>query len=108
MIEQLRIYEIFEPTRAAFLARFRDHAMRIMARHGFRILAIWESRSEVGLEFSYLLEWPDEPSLRAAWEAFRQDEEWARIKRETPEDQGPMVGMIEDRVLIPVSYSPHL
>ncbi|MDN3566961.1 NIPSNAP family protein [Paeniroseomonas aquatica] len=108
MIEQLRIYEIFEPTRAAFLARFRDHAMRIMARHGFHILAIWESRSEAGPEFSYLLEWPDEPSLRAAWESFLADEEWIGIKRDTPEDQGPMVGMIEDRVLHPVDYSPHL
>jgi hypothetical protein len=30
MIRQLRIYEIFEATKAAFHARFRDHAARIM------------------------------------------------------------------------------
>ena len=29
MIHQLRIYEIFERNKAAFHARFRDHAMRI-------------------------------------------------------------------------------
>ena len=40
MIHQLRIYEIFERNKAAFHARFRDHAMRIMARHNFRILAM--------------------------------------------------------------------
>jgi hypothetical protein len=32
MIHQLRIYEIFEPNKAAFHARFRDHAARIMQR----------------------------------------------------------------------------
>ena len=30
MIQQLRIYEIFEKNKAAFHARFRDHAARIM------------------------------------------------------------------------------
>jgi hypothetical protein len=29
MIHQLRIYEIFEDTKDAFHARFRDHAARI-------------------------------------------------------------------------------
>ncbi|HSX63636.1 MAG TPA: NIPSNAP family containing protein, partial [Pseudoxanthomonas sp.] len=37
-IHQLRIYEIFDDTKAAFHDRFRDHAARIMARHDFRIL----------------------------------------------------------------------
>ena len=45
MIHQLRINEIFERNKAAFHARFRDHASRIMARHGFRILSMWETRS---------------------------------------------------------------
>ncbi|HEX3524813.1 MAG TPA: hypothetical protein VHT52_22335 [Stellaceae bacterium] len=33
MIHQLRIYEIFEDTKNAFHARFRDHAARIMRRY---------------------------------------------------------------------------
>jgi hypothetical protein len=40
MIHQLRVYEIFEDTKAAFHARFRDHAARIMRRHGFDIAAM--------------------------------------------------------------------
>jgi hypothetical protein len=39
MIQQLRIYEIFEHNKAAFHARFRDHAARIMRRHAFDIVA---------------------------------------------------------------------
>jgi hypothetical protein len=45
MIQQLRIYEIFEKNKAAFHARFRDHAARIMqTRYGFRIVAMWETK----------------------------------------------------------------
>lgn len=104
-IQQLRIYQIFDDTRGAFHARFRDHAMRIMRRHGFDIVATWESRHDGRIEFVYLLQWPDEATLRERWARFMADEEWARIKRET-RAQGPMVGDIEDRTLVPTDYSP--
>jgi len=68
MVQQLRIYEIFEKNKAAFHARFRDHAARIMqARYGFRIVATWETRFGDRTEFAYLLEWPDETTQTAAW-----------------------------------------
>src|SRR4029453_8292616 len=44
-IHQLRIYEIFEGNKHAFHDRFRDHAMRIMAKYDFKIVAIWETRT---------------------------------------------------------------
>jgi hypothetical protein len=92
MIHQLRIYEIFEDTKSAFHDRFRDHAARLMRQHGFDIRAMWEARTDTRTEFVYLLAWPDE--------------EWSRIKRETGAAGGPLVGEIEDRVLVPVAYSP--
>ena len=106
MIHQLRIYEIFEHNKKAFHARFRDHAVRIMRRYGFNIVGMWETQTEQRTEFVYLLAWPDEPTLRAAWAAFRADEEWAEIKRVTSAAHGDLVGAIEDRVLVPTSYSP--
>ena len=108
VVRQLRIYEIFDDTRDAFLDRFRDHAARIMARHGFRILAAWESSLDGRLEFVYLLEWPDEETMRAQWAAFLADEEWQAIKRETAARHGTLVGDIEDRVLRPVAGFPHV
>lgn len=104
-VHQLRIYQIFDDTRAQFHARFRDHAMRIMRRHDFDIVAMWESRGADRLEFVYLLEWPDEATMRDRWAKFMADEEWIRIKRET-RAQGPMVGDIQDRPLHVVDYSP--
>ena len=106
MVHQLRIYEIFDHNKAAFHARFADHAARIMRRYGFNITGMWETTTEQRTEFVYLLVWPDEATCKAAWAAFRADQEWAEIKRVTSAEHGDLVGAIEDRVLVPTSYSP--
>ncbi|HWU70322.1 MAG TPA: NIPSNAP family protein [Pseudoxanthomonas sp.] len=105
-IQELRIYEVVERNKQAFHERFRDHAARIMARHGFRIVAEWETRFEGRTEFVYLLEWPDEATMKSRWAAFRADEEWQRIKLESVKAHGDVMGGIEDRVLYPTDYSP--
>lgn len=105
MIHQLRVYEIFEHNKAAFHARFRDHAARIMRRYGFAIMGMWETATERRTEFVYLLAWPDTATLHAAWEEFRADEEWKEIKRATSAEHGDLVGAIEDRVLVPTGYA---
>jgi|SRR5580704_3730490 hypothetical protein len=112
MIHQLRIYEIFESNKAAFHARFRDHAARIMKRYAFEIIAMWEARREAKddaparTEFVYLVAWTDEAAKTAAWEAFLRDAEWIEIKRRTAAEHGALVGGIEDRILEVVPYSP--
>jgi hypothetical protein len=105
-VQQLRIYEIFEGNKAAFHARFRDHAQRIMKRHGFDIIAFWESGHGGRTEFVYLLQWPDEATMKRRWASFMADEEWSRIKRETSAAHGQLVGDIEERVLGRTDYSP--
>jgi hypothetical protein len=106
MIHQLRIYEIFEHNKAAFHDRFRDHAARIMWTYGFHILAMWETKTTQRTEFVYLLEWPDEVTMRNTWAQFLADEEWKEIKRVTSAQHGDLVGEIEDRVLVLTDYSP--
>lgn len=105
-VEQLRIYEIFESNKAAFHNRFRDHAMRIMKRHCFEIVSMWETSHAGRTEFTYILRWPDEATMKARWAAFMADEEWSRIKRETAAAHGKLVGEIEERVLRRTPYSP--
>lgn len=105
-IQELRIYEVVERNKQAFHERFREHAARIMARHGFRIVAEWETRFEGRTEFVYLLEWPDEATMKSRWAAFRADGEWQRIKLESVKAHGELMGGIEDRVLVPTDYSP--
>jgi heme-degrading monooxygenase HmoA len=108
MIHQLRIYEIFEGNKAAFHDRFRDHAARIMKSYGFDIIATWESKAGDRTEFVYLLAWPDEETMLRAWGQFRADEEWKKIKKSTNAQHGDLVGVIEERTLIPTKYGPSI
>jgi hypothetical protein len=106
VVHQLRIYEIFDHNKRAFHDRFRDHAMRIMKRYDFDIVAMWETKTGERTEFVYLLEWPDEATMKDRWSRFMQDQEWSRIKKETAAKHGTLVGEIEDRTLTFTSYSP--
>lgn len=107
-VYQLRIYEIFERNKAAFHDRFRDHAARIMARHDFDIVAMWEAQGESGPEFVYLLRWPSEAAMEERWAEFMGDDEWSRIKEQTADLHGPLVGRIQSRTMQQVAYSPSL
>src|SRR6266540_5514569 len=106
VIHQLRIYEIFDANKKAFHDRFRDHAMRILAKYDFKIVATWESKKDDRTEFVYLLEWPDKETMADRWKKFLQDQEWIKIKKETGEVNGPLVGEIQDRTLYLTDYSP--
>ena len=106
VIHQLRIYEIFDSNKKAFHDRFGDHAMRIMAKYDFKIIATWESKKDNRTEFVYLLEWPDRETMADRWEKFLRDQEWIKIKKETGEVYGPLVGDIQDRTLYLTDYSP--
>ena len=80
--------------------------MRIMAKYDFKIVATWESKKDNQTEFIYLLEWPDKETMTDRWDKFLRDQEWIKIKKETGEINGPLVGEIQDRTLYLTDYSP--
>jgi hypothetical protein len=105
-VHQLRIYEIFDHNKQAFHDRFRDHAMRIMKKYDFDIVAMWEAKNGPRTEFVYLLEWPDEATMKDRWAKFMADQEWSDIKKQTAAKHGHLVGEIQDRTLRLTAYSP--
>nr|WP_319375090.1 NIPSNAP family protein [uncultured Methanoregula sp.] len=105
-VYQLRIYEVSPDKREIFHNRFRNHALRIMKRHGFEIIALWESSSVMNFEFVYLLRWPDGATMDRQWKAFLSDEEWIGIKRQIVQEVGEPVIRVTSRLLNDVEYSP--
>ena len=105
-LHQLRIYELNRSNKDAFHRRFQDHALRIMKRHGFRIIDMWESDSGKKVEFVYLLSWPDKATMDSRWKAFLADQEWIDIKRKSVAESGELVGEVSSRSMTRVSYSP--
>ncbi len=105
-LQQLRIYELNRSNKDAFHRRFQDHALRIMKRHDFRIIDMWESDTGKKVEFVYLLSWPDKDTMDARWKEFLADQEWIDIKRKSVAESGELVGEVSSRSMIRVSYSP--
>ena len=105
-VQQLRIYENFDHNKQAIHDRFRDHAMPIMKKYDFNIVAMWEAKNGARTEFVYLLEWPDAQTMKDRWARFMADPEWAEIKRKTAAAHGQLVGEILDRTLLMTDYSP--
>jgi len=103
---QLRTYQLFPQSKAVFHARFRDHAVAIMKRHGFDIAAIWEADHNGAPEFVYLLRWSDEAAMKAGWAGFMADPEWIEIKRNTVSPDAPIVGEIDGKTMRLTDYSP--
>lgn len=85
--------------------RFRDHAMRIMARHGFDIISLWEARTDQRTEFVYLIRWPDTERMRQGWANLMDDREWSAIKEKSAAEHGAMVGQIQEKVMVLTDYS---
>lgn len=106
-IHQLRIYTIPKANRDVFHERFKDHALRIMKKYGFPIVAIWESTSLDKVEFIYVLEWKDQQTMEEAWKGFMSDQEWKAIKKLTADLHGVYVDAIEDRTMLLTDYSPN-
>jgi hypothetical protein len=105
-LQQLRIYEINRSNKDAFHRRFQDHALRIMKRHGFRIMDMWESDTGKKVEFVYVLSWPDKNTMDSRWKDFLADQEWIDIKRKSVAESGELVGEVSSRSMTRVSYSP--
>jgi hypothetical protein len=105
-LQQLRIYEVIRDNRDPFHERFRDHALRIMRRHQFNVIDIWESDTGDKLQFIYVLNWPDRATMDERWKAFMADPEWSDIKKRSSAEHGPLVRSAEGQPLVRLSYSP--
>jgi len=105
-IYQLRIYEVSADKRQIFRDRFKNHALRIMKRYGFNVVALWESDSVTNFEFIYLLRWPDAATMDGGWKRLAADDEWSQIKKRTASETGEPVLRVTGRVLDDVDYFP--
>ncbi len=106
MIHELRIYTAHPDKMGDLLARFRDHTLGLFEKHGMTNVGYWLNsvggRSD---ELWYILGFEDMAQREAAWEAFRKDPEWAKVRAESEAD-GPIVHHLENRILNPTSFSP--
>jgi hypothetical protein len=107
MIYELRTYWAAPGKHDHMHARFRDLTVGLFARHGLQMIGFWtpEPATAESGDLVYLLAFPDQATLDAAWNAFRADPEWQAGKAAS-EANGPLVAKLASTILNPTDYSP--
>lgn len=61
-------------------ARFRQHSLRILAKHGMEIMGFWQQADRPDT-LMYLVAYRDAAAREAAWVAFQSDPEWEKVAK---------------------------
>lgn len=107
MIYELRTYWAAPDKHDQLHTRFRTLTVRLFARHGMHVIGFWTpapATHDTG-DLVYLLAFPDQATLEAAWRAFRDDPEWQAGKAASEID-GSLVAKLTSTILQPTDYSP--
>src|SRR5262249_12844937 len=105
---ELRTYTAAPGKLDALHARFREHTNALFAKHGMTMLGYWVPREkDKGADNTlvYMLAFPDCAAREKAWEAFRTDPEWIKVK-DASEAAGKLVDKVDSVLLTATDYSP--
>lgn len=104
---ELRTYTAPAGKLDALDARFREHSLAYLEKHGMTNIGYWIPIEEPGASNTlvYLLAHDSRESARESWAAFNADPGWREVSRATQVD-GPIVSGVESVFLRPTDYSP--
>lgn len=104
---ELRTYYAHPGKADAMNARFRNHTLKLFEKHGMTNVGYWipVSGDNAANTLVYLLSFPSLDAQKAAWDAFRNDPEWQRVRAES-EASGPVVAKLESVTMTGTDYSP--
>jgi hypothetical protein len=101
MTFELRTYTATPGRLDDVVARFRDHTVALLIRHGMESLGYWTatSRSDTLI---YVIRHAGDP--RQNWAAFQADPEWIDVKARSVVN-GEIVDRIESTFMTPTDFS---
>lgn len=100
---EMRTYHTHEGRLDALLARFRDHTTRLFEKHGMTNVGYWVPKDKPNT-LIYILSYKDQASAKAAWDAFRKDPDWAKV-RDASEASGKIVEKVDSVFMDPADFS---
>ena len=105
-IYELRTYYTHPGKLPNLHKRFREHTNHLFVKHGMRLIGYWTPADEDN-KLIYVLAFPSGEARDKAWQAFRDDPEWQKVRDASHEEAGgPIVDKVESVVMFPTEYSP--
>jgi hypothetical protein len=107
---ELRTYRTAPGKMEALHKRFREHTLRLFARHAIASLGYWERLDKDGRlagQLTFLLSYPDREAREKSWKAFLADPEWQAAAKES-EANGPLLAKdgVTSILMKATDYSP--
>ena len=104
---EIRTYTTHPGRLDALNRRFRDHTMRLFAKHGMTNIAYWVPQDSALAHNTliYVISHPSRAAAAESWKAFGADPEWQRV-RAASEADGPIVQAVESVFADATGYSP--
>lgn len=104
MVYELRTYTTPEGKLPELLSRFRDHTVKLFAKHGMTNVIYWTPTDKPNT-LVYLLAHKSEQAGKDSFAKFREDPEWVKAKAES-EAAGSLTTKVESLYLTPTDYTP--
>jgi len=110
---ELRTYRATPGNLGALNGRFRDHTLKLFAKHGMTNVVYWNiapGNPHADTFLIYLLAHRSAEAAKASFGAFRQDPDWVAARTASEEKAGGSLTQAKDGVvsefLVPTDYSP--
>ena len=102
---EVRVYYAAEGKLDALNARFRDHTLKLFAKHGITSLGYFVPVKNTENKLVYFLAYPDRAARDASWKAFQADPDWKSAQKAS-EANGKLITKAEAAFLTATDYSP--
>jgi hypothetical protein len=109
-VYELRIYYPAPGKLAALNARFREHTLKLFAKHGMHNVAYWnEQPTKEAPEgrLVYVLAYPSRQAREESWKSFGNDPQWRAVVS-TSEAGGKLVTKVDSVFMTLADYSPRI
>ncbi|MCX7826585.1 MAG: NIPSNAP family protein, partial [Verrucomicrobiae bacterium] len=104
---EMRTYYAAPGKLDAVHTRFRDHACRLLAKHGIAQLGFWVPADNVENKLIWVAIHPSREAAAQAWKSFFADPDWQKAFKES-EANGKLVEKVETRFLTATDFSPEI
>ena len=103
---ELRVYTTEDGKMDALLARFQNHTTSLFEKYGITNIGYWRPTDPPASQNTliYLLAHPSRQAADKAWEAFRKDPEWIKVKQES-EVNGTLVKKVDSTFMTATDFS---
>ena len=101
---EMRVYYAAEGKLDALNARFRDHTLKLFAKHGMTSLGYFVPVKNTENKLVYFLAYADRAARDASWKAFQADPDW-KSAQQASETNGRLITKVEVAFLTATDYS---